>query len=134
MPAPVRSAIDALQRYFAGDTVDFCDIELDLSRDSPFHRSIYAVARTIPWGRTATYGSLARQVGEPGAARAIGQAMGRNPIPIIVPCHRVIASSGKLGGFSAHGGTATKERLLALEGIELAAMAPLLPLMRADRA
>jgi O-6-methylguanine DNA methyltransferase len=78
-------------------------------------------ARTIPWGATATYGALARMAGTAGAARAVGQALGRNPFALIVPCHRVVAAGGKTGGFSAHGGAAMKLRLLAIEGHEKAA-------------
>jgi methylated-DNA-[protein]-cysteine S-methyltransferase len=81
----------------------------------------------LDWGQTATYGELARQVGSPGAARAVGQAMGHNPVPIIIPCHRVLAAGRKIGGFSAYGGAVTKERLLALEGVHLGDGTPLLP-------
>jgi methylated-DNA-[protein]-cysteine S-methyltransferase len=126
-PASVTRAIAALQRYFAGGKIDLRDVELDLDRVSPFHRKVYEAARSIGWGQTTSYGKLARQVGAPGAARAVGQAMGRNPAPIIIPCHRVIASGHKVGGFSAFGGTVTKERLLVLEGINLAAQMALLP-------
>jgi methylated-DNA-[protein]-cysteine S-methyltransferase len=135
-PAPdsVTRAIVALQRYFAGRETDLREVDLDLDGVSPFHRKVYETARSIGWGQTASYGMLAERVGAPGAARAVGQAMARNPVPIIVPCHRVIASERKLGGFSAFGGSVTKERLLALEGVRLAAPAPLLePLERAQR-
>ncbi len=98
---------------------------LDLTGVSDFHRQIYEKARGIGWGETSTYGALARQAGFPDAARAVGQAMGRNPIPIIIPCHRVLASGRKVGGFSAFGGADTKQRLLALEGVELGE--PMLP-------
>jgi methylated-DNA-[protein]-cysteine S-methyltransferase len=125
-PAQVRQAITALETYLAGDSVDFARVPLDLARVSDFHRRIYDATRRIGWGETATYGELARQVGSPGAARAVGQAMGRNPIPIIIPCHRVLAGGRKIGGFSAHGGAATKTHLLALEGVHLDS-APLLP-------
>jgi methylated-DNA-[protein]-cysteine S-methyltransferase len=81
-----------------------------------FHRRVYDVARTIPPGATLTYGDIAARLGEPGSARAVGQALGRNPFPIIVPCHRVLAANGQLGGFSATGGSATKRRLLTIEG------------------
>ncbi len=113
----VAWAVVALQRYFAGRSVDFSGICLDLSACSPFHQRIYEALRGIGYGRTTTYGALAAEVGSPDAARAIGQAMGRNPIPVIVPCHRVLASGGKIGGFSAPGGATTKERLLELEGV-----------------
>ena len=116
-PEWVAWAVVALQRYFAGRAVDFAGICLDLSACSAFHQRIYEALRGVGWGKTTTYGALAAEVGSPDAARAIGQAMGRNPLPIIVPCHRVLASGGKIGGFSAHGGATTKERLLVLEGV-----------------
>jgi methylated-DNA-[protein]-cysteine S-methyltransferase len=118
-PAPIRAAIRLLERYFAGEQVDLSGVALDLSRVSPFHRKIYAAARTLAWGKTATYGELAQQTGSWDAARAVGQAMGKNPVPIIIPCHRVLAAGRKIGGFSAHGGTSTKQRLLMLEGVHL---------------
>jgi methylated-DNA-[protein]-cysteine S-methyltransferase len=116
-PPFVQWAIVALQRYFAGRTVDFNGVLVDLERCSPFHQRIYAALREVAWGKTTTYGALAAEVGAPDAARAIGQAMGRNPVPIIIPCHRVLASGGRIGGFSAPGGATTKERLLELEGV-----------------
>jgi methylated-DNA-[protein]-cysteine S-methyltransferase len=133
-PEWVAWAVVALQRYFAGRPVDFAGICLDLSGCSGFHQRIYEALRGIGWGKTTTYGALAAQVGSPDAARAIGQAMGRNPLPIIVPCHRVLASGGKIGGFSAHGGATTKERLLELEGVARQPNAPpLLALMQPQR-
>jgi len=116
-PPHAQWAIVALQRYFAGRAVDFSGILVDLDRCSSFHQRIYAALREVAWGKTTTYGALAAEVGSPDAARAIGQAMGRNPLPIIIPCHRVLASGGKIGGFSAPGGATTKERLLVLEGV-----------------
>jgi methylated-DNA-[protein]-cysteine S-methyltransferase len=126
-PAPVRRAIASIQKYLAGEETDFAQLELDLTGVSSFHRRIYGAARCVGWGETTTYGALARQAGLPGAARAVGQAMGRNPLPIIIPCHRVLASGNKVGGFSSFGGTNTKQRLLALEGVRLDQAAPLLP-------
>ncbi len=111
----------------AGERIDFSGIALDLAGVGPFHRSIYEALCRVGWGETTTYGALARQAGDVGASRAVGQAMGRNPIPIIIPCHRVLASGGKPGGFSAFGGAVTKQRLLALEGVHLDGGAPLLP-------
>ncbi|MBI3707329.1 MAG: MGMT family protein, partial [Proteobacteria bacterium] len=90
---------------------------IDLVEVGPFHRRVYAAARSIGWGHTASYGELARQAGSLGAARAVGHALSRNPIAIIIPCHRILASGGKIGGFSAHGGTFAKVRLLSLEGV-----------------
>jgi methylated-DNA-[protein]-cysteine S-methyltransferase len=89
--------------------------------------AIYAVLRTVPFGRTTTYGELAEQAGHPGAARAVGVAMARNPWPIVVPCHRVLAKHGMLGGFSAPGGVLTKRRLLELEGAKVDSAMPTLP-------
>jgi methylated-DNA-[protein]-cysteine S-methyltransferase len=118
-PAAVGAAISLLERYFAGEPVDLSGVALDLGGVSPFHRKIYDAARALAWGKTATYGELARRVGARDAARAVGRAMGKNPVPIIIPCHRVLAAGGKIGGFSAHGGTNTKQRLLTLEGVHL---------------
>jgi methylated-DNA-[protein]-cysteine S-methyltransferase len=134
-PAPeqVARTIVALQRYFEGHSIDLSRVALDLSRVSPFHRRVYQAARRIAWGQTTSYGRLAREAGGLGAARAVGQAMARNPVPIIVPCHRVVATGGKAGGFSAYGGVVTKERLLALEGVHLGTKAPRLPLGTQER-
>lgn len=126
-PAPIVQAGKLLRQYMKGKRIDFADVALDLTRTSDFHRAIYAVARRLAWGETTTYGALAREAGSPDAARAVGQAMGRNPVPIIIPCHRVLASGQKVGGFSAFGGAATKERLLAMEGVHLGEGTPLLP-------
>lgn len=116
-----------LARYAAGERVDFSAVPLDLTGIDDFGQSIYRATRAVAWGETTTYGALAKQVGAPDAARAVGGAMGRNPLPIIIPCHRVLASGGKSGGFSAFGGVLTKERLLALEGVYLGGGTPLLP-------
>jgi len=91
-------------------------IALDMEPVPAFERRVYEIARTIPAGSTLSYGEVAARVGEPDAAREVGQALGRNPFAIIVPCHRVLAAGGKLGGFSARGGARTKFRLLAIEG------------------
>ncbi len=116
-PVAVRDAIAAIVALLDGEPCDLGSIDLDLSSVPEFHRSVYAIARAIPPGRTLTYGEVAVRLGEPGAARAVGQALGRNPFAIIVPCHRVVAAGGKLGGFSAGGGAETKRRILAIEGI-----------------
>lgn len=115
-PPAVEQTIVELQRYCAGARVDFSSAALDMTRIEPFARRVYAAARTIGWGCTTTYGELARRIGSPGEARAVGQALSQNPIPIIIPCHRVLAKDG-MGGFSAYGGASAKERLLALEGV-----------------
>src|SRR5690606_31448990 len=90
-----------------------------------FDRRVYEAARAIPAGTTASYGEIAAQLGEPGAARAVGQSLGANPVPIIIPCHRVLAAGQRTGGFSAHGGVDTKRRLLEIEGALAAAGLPL---------
>jgi methylated-DNA-[protein]-cysteine S-methyltransferase len=126
-PAPIQEAIAMLERYFAGERIDFAPVALDLRGVGPFHRKIYDATRALGWGQTASYGDLAREAGSPGAARAVGQAMGHNPVPIIIPCHRVLAAGRRIGGFSAFGGAVTKERLLALEGVHLGSGTPLLP-------
>ena len=117
-PPKVQLAIDAIVALLQGEPSDLSAIALDMEGVAPFHRRVYEVARTIPPGKTLAYGDVAARAGAAGAARAVGQALGRNPFPIIVPCHRVVAAGGKIGGFSAHGGTATKRRMLAIEGGE----------------
>jgi methylated-DNA-[protein]-cysteine S-methyltransferase len=120
-PTPmVADAIAAVRRYFAGEETDFCRFELDLGDQLPFFQQIYAAARRIGWGRTTTYGTLARELGAgPEAARDVGQAMAQNPVALIIPCHRVLAAGGKVGGFSAPGGSAAKRRMLKLEGVDV---------------
>ncbi len=108
-----REGIVSLLR---GEPADLSAIPLDMESVPPFHRRVYTAARKLEAGTTATYGALAERIGAPGAARAVGQALARNPFAIIVPCHRVVASNGRMGGFSANGGITTKLRLLAIEG------------------
>ena len=115
-PAQVQRTIDGIVALIRGETIDFSAVALDMEQLPPFHRRVYEVVRTIPCGATLTYGEIAKRLGAPAEARDVGEAMGRNPFPIIVPCHRVLAAGGKLGGFSAPGGVATKRRLLAIEG------------------
>jgi len=122
-PPFVRDAVSRMQALLAGEPVRLHDLPLDMSGIEPFARAVYAAAQRLEPGETCTYGELAArigQAGDPGAARAVGQALGRNPWPLVVPCHRVLAAGGKLGGFSAPGGAATKRRLLVIE----AAMRP----------
>lgn len=126
-PPAIEQAIGEIARYARGEPTDFAALALDLTGTEPFERSVYEVARAVGWGETITYGEIARRIGAPREAQAVGQALGRNPIPVIIPCHRVVASGGKLGGFSAFGGRFTKDRLLALEGIGRAGDEPLLP-------
>lgn len=118
-PPQVEQVIDAVRRYAAGEQVDFSSVTLDLGTLSAFNRAVCETARATGWGETTTYGALAERAGFPGEARDVGQAMGHNPVPLIVPCHRVLAAGNKVGGFSAYGGSATKERMLALEGVVL---------------
>lgn len=118
-PAPVRDAIAAVDALLAGAPQRLEEVALDMAGIADFERRVYALARSIPPGRTLTYGHVAHRLGEPGAARAVGRALGRNPFPIIVPCHRVVGAGEWIGGFSAPGGRDTKLRLLALEGLDL---------------
>lgn len=116
-PPAVAAAIAAIGRLLGGQPEDLLEIALDLDRVPPFHRRVYAAVRRIPPGQTRTYGEVAALVGDgPGAAQAVGQAMGANPFPIVVPCHRVVAANGKPGGFSAPGGVDTKLHMLRIEG------------------
>jgi methylated-DNA-[protein]-cysteine S-methyltransferase len=115
-PENVRRAIAAMTALLAGKAHDFSDVALDLESLSDFNRKVYALARAIAPGATLTYGEVAARLGDKALARAVGQALGENPIPLIIPCHRVLAAGGKAGGFSAPGGSATKLRLLSIEG------------------
>ena len=116
-PTPeIRKAIDLIVTLLEGKSADLSGIALDMHRVADFEQRVYAIARKIPPGKTLTYGDIATKLGDKLAARDVGQAMGKNPFPIVVPCHRVVAASGKLGGFSANGGVKTKLRLLAIEG------------------
>ncbi len=118
-PPRIGEVIRRVCRHLQGEMQDFQHIALDVADRGTFAQQVYAVARTIAAGRTMTYGQLAAAAGRPGAARAVGQALGRNPIPLIIPCHRVLAADGRAGGFSAHGGGATKGRLLKIEGVRI---------------
>jgi methylated-DNA-[protein]-cysteine S-methyltransferase len=115
-------AIDGITALLRGERVDLTDVVLDLDGLPELHRRVYVLARAIPPGQTRTYGDIAARLEQPGDARAVGDALGRNPFPIVVPCHRVLAANGELGGFSAHGGVTTKRRMLIIEGalLELA--------------
>lgn len=111
--------MDDIAAYGEGEEIDFSATILDLAGVPDFHRAVYADILNIGWGQATTYGEIAMRLGDLKLSRAVGQAMGRNPIPLIVPCHRVLASGGRPGGFSAPGGTASKLKMLALEGIRL---------------
>ena len=123
VPAPTESApteeiaevVAAIRRLLDGEPVDLGAVRLDWSAVPDFARRVYAIARAVAAGRVVTYGWVARELGGDTDARSVGQALGANPFPIVVPCHRVIAADGRIGGFSAPGGTATKQRILAIE-------------------
>jgi methylated-DNA-[protein]-cysteine S-methyltransferase len=124
-PPEVAEAVAAAQRYFAGEETDFSRFAIDLGEQDAFFRQVYAATRQVGWGRTTTYGALARELGAgPEAARDVGQAMAKNPVPLFIPCHRVLAAGGKVGGFSAPGGSAAKSHMLALEGVRVAPPLP----------
>jgi methylated-DNA-[protein]-cysteine S-methyltransferase len=112
----MQRAIDRIVRLLAGERDDLRDIALDLDGVPEFNRGVYAIARTIPPGQTMTYGDIAKRLGGVELSRDVGQALGRNPCPIVVPCHRVLAAGQKPGGFSARGGVDTKLKMLAIEG------------------
>jgi len=118
VPGSIRAAIDDVVAVLAGSARDLRSIRLDDGAVEGLRREVYAATRRIPFGSTATYGEIARAVGleGPEAAREVGAALARNPFPIVVPCHRVLGANGKLTGFSAPGGLATKRRMLELEG------------------
>jgi methylated-DNA-[protein]-cysteine S-methyltransferase len=118
LPAEIQRAIDGIVRLLAGHPDDLRHVALDLTDVPPFHQEVYQVARELEPGQTMTYGEIAARLGDPRASREVGQALGQNPFPLIVPCHRVLAAGGKLGGFSARGGVTTKLRLLGIEGAE----------------
>lgn len=120
-PDALAAAVAALQRYFTGVPTDFAAVPLDFTGIAAFPRRLYEQMRQLRWGETLTYGELAGRVGAPGAAQAVGRAMGANPLPVVIPCHRVLASHGKLGGFSAPGGGRTKLKLLEMEGVTIGA-------------
>jgi methylated-DNA-[protein]-cysteine S-methyltransferase len=114
-PPWVQLAIVRIQALLNGLLDDLADIPLDMESVPPFHRRVYEITRAIPPGRTLTYGEVAQQLGDPAAARAVGQALGHNPFAPVVPCHRVLAAHSGAGGFSAQGGVATKLRMLEIE-------------------
>ena len=117
-PFEVTRAVDAIRELLTGTPNDLRTIVLDMEAVPAFDRRVYEVARSIDPGRTLTYGEIAVRLGERGAARAVGAALGRNPFAIVVPCHRVLAADGRPGGFSAAGGVVTKLRLLTIEGAQ----------------
>ena len=114
-PQHVKEAVSQLRDYFSGQREVF-DLPLDLRSLTSFQRNVLTTIQEIPVGETISYGGLARRIGKPGSARAVGRALGSNPIPIVIPCHRVLAADGSLGGYSGRGGVSTKQALLELEG------------------
>ena len=117
--AHIEPVIDAIAGLLRGERRDLSSFALDMDHIPQFQQNVYAVARTIPAGATLSYGDIASRVGDRSLAREVGEAMGRNPFPLIVPCHRVLAAGGKVGGFSAAGGVTTKLRLLEIEGAQV---------------
>jgi methylated-DNA-[protein]-cysteine S-methyltransferase len=119
-PERIAGVIAAAKRYFAGEKIDFSEVQLDLEGQDALFRKIYDAARCVSYGETTTYGTLAKQLGgDWEMARDVGQAMAKNPVPLIIPCHRVLAAGGKVGGFSAPGGADSKIRMLELEGVRV---------------
>lgn len=115
LPAGIARIVADIRLYAQGEPVDFSSAPVDLAWADAFSRDIYAAARRLTHGEVVTYGELAAAAGHPGTARETGTALGRNPVPLVVPCHRIVAAGGRLGGFSAPGGATTKMRLLAHE-------------------
>jgi O-6-methylguanine DNA methyltransferase len=115
-PIQIMKTISKVCLHLQGEVQDFRDVLIELEGAEPFVQTVCDAVRKIPAGKTVTYGDIAKAIGKPAKTRAVGWALGRNPIPLIIPCHRVVAASGKPGGFSAFGGRATKAKLLAIEG------------------
>ncbi len=128
-PPEIAGVMRRVCKHLRGEVQDFRDVAIDLEGTAPLARRVYEAAREIPAGEVRTYGELAQASGCPGGARAVGQALGRNPIALIIPCHRVLAAGGRPGGFSAYGGRAAKARLLALEGTGFGGRHGQLPLL-----
>lgn len=118
-PSHIQQVIDDIVALLQGEPRDFSAVALDMEGVPQFHQNVYAVARAIPAGATLSYGDIATRLGDRSVARDVGEALGQNPFPIIVPCHRVLAAGGKVGGFSAAGGITTKLRLLNIEGAQV---------------
>ncbi len=122
-PDHVQDAMERIAAHLRGEHADLTAIALDMDGLAPLNRKVYEIARRIPSGATRTYGEIAQEIeqtaGDLGDARAVGQALGQNPFPIVIPCHRVLAAGGKAGGFSAPGHIVTKFRLLEIEGARI---------------
>ncbi len=117
MPDWVASLVRDIKAYALGDDIDFTSVPVDLAGIDDFRVAIYEAARRLGFGETTTYGELAKRAGHSGLPRETGQALGANPVPLVIPCHRILAAGGKIGGFSAPGGSVTKAKMLALEGV-----------------
>ncbi len=117
-PSAIRAAIDGIVALLSGEPRDLIDIVIDDEATPDFNKKVYAIARKIPPGKTLTYGEIAERLGDKALSRAVGQALGENPCPIVMPCHRVLAANGKTGGFSAAGGVATKLKILSIENAQ----------------
>jgi methylated-DNA-[protein]-cysteine S-methyltransferase len=118
-PAWIAALADDIRAYAEGEDIDFSGVPVDLAGIDDFRLAIYEAARALGFGKTSTYGELARRAGHAGLPRETGQALGSNPVPLVIPCHRILAAGGRIGGFSAPGGSATKEKMLALEGVRV---------------
>jgi methylated-DNA-[protein]-cysteine S-methyltransferase len=118
-PAWVAALVGDIRAYAEGEEIDFSGVPVDLAGVDDFRLAIYEAARKLSFGETTTYGELAKRAGHAGLPRETGQALGANPVPLVIPCHRILAAGGKIGGFSAPGGSTTKERMLALEGVRV---------------
>lgn len=118
-PAWIAALVADVRRYADGADIDFSGVPVDLAGVDTFRRDIYAAARNLRHGETTTYGGLAEKAGHKGLFRETGAALGSNPIPLVIPCHRILAAGGKIGGFSATGGSVMKERMLVLEGVRV---------------
>ena len=118
-PIDVQQACNGIAALLRGEASELHGVTLDMDQVPQFQRRVYEIARSIRPGATLTYGEIAQQLGDASLARAVGQALARNPFAPLVPCHRVLAAGGKAGGFSAKGGLATKLRLLSIEGAQL---------------
>ena len=127
-PSPeIRQVIEAMAALLRAEPADLSRVQLDMHNVPAFDRQVYQATRVLAAGQTASYGQIATRLGDPRLAREVGQVLARNPFPIIVPCHRVIAAGGKLGGFSARGGLTTKQRLLDIERANVGWQLPLQP-------
>jgi methylated-DNA-[protein]-cysteine S-methyltransferase len=119
-PATIAPLVARVQQHLAGQPQDFSDVRYDFARVPEFHREVYRVTLAVKAGQTASYGEVATRLGQPtGASRAVGTALGANPWPLLVPCHRIVSAQGRMTGFSGPGGIKTKLKLLALEGAQL---------------